>query len=312
MRTGNGRRQPESETVRQTAPIMPRDTVSGRALVMVIAIMSFVAALIVGAVGLVHNAATNWRTDMVREVTIQVRPAQGRDLAADIGKATEIARRTPGVTEARALNREETARLLEPWLGGTVDFAVLPLPRLIAVQLAGREADLSALRATLAREVTTATLDDHRTWSARIAAISDAIVIAGFAMLVLVLAATTFSVSFATRGAVAANRAVVEVLHLLGARDAFIARTFQSHFLAVGIKGGLIGGIAAAALFGLAALLPVLLSHVPAADAAAYLTGQFALDPQGYAAIAGVTGLVAFATALASRLTVRRTLREID
>ncbi len=313
MARNNSRSAQEAGVVRPSAPIVPRDTVTSRALLMVIAIMTFVAALIVGAVGLVRDAATHWRTDMVREVTIQVRPVQGRDLGAEIGKAVEVARRTPGIIDARSLTRDETGRLLEPWLGSGIDLTVLPLPRLIAVRVAEKiEPDLAALRKALAAEVTGATLDDHRGWSARLAAVSDAIVIAGLAVLGLVLIATVLSVSFATRGAVATNRAIVEVLHLVGARHSFIAGTFQRHFLAVGLKGGLIGGAAAAMLFALTGAVPGLLSWIPGGDDAAYLTGQFALNQQGYAGIAGIVVLVALVTMLASRVTVRWTLREID
>jgi cell division transport system permease protein len=310
---GRKRSGQEASVVRPSAPIVPRDTVTSRALLMVIAIMTFVAALIVGAVDLVRDAATHWRTDMAREVTIQVRPVQGRDLAAEIGKAIEVARRTSGVADARSLSREETGRLLEPWLGSGVDLGVLPLPRLIAVRLAEKAApDLAGLRRMLSEEVTGATLDDHRTWSSRLAAVSDAVILAGFAMLALVLIATVLSVSFATRGAVATNRAIVEVLHFVGARDSFIAGTFQRHFLAIGLKGGLIGGGAAAALFALAGLVPGLLYWLPGGEDAAYLTGQFALNQQGYLGIAGIVALVALVTMLASRITVRWTLREID
>jgi cell division transport system permease protein len=304
---------PEANMMRASASIVPRDTATSRALLIVIAIMTFVAALIVGAVGLVRDAATHWRTDMVREVTIQVRPVTGRDLAAEIGKAVEAARRTPGVSSARSLTREETGRLLEPWLGTGVDLGALPLPRLIAVRLDEKAApDLAGLRKTLSTDVAGATLDDHRTWSARLAAISDAVMIAGTVVLTLVLLATTLSVSFATRGAVATNRAIVEVLHFVGARDSFIAGTFQRHFLAVGFKGGLLGGAAAAFLFALTGLAPSILSWLPGGDEAALLTGQFALNGQGYLGIAGIVLLVALVTTIASRITVRWTLREID
>jgi cell division transport system permease protein len=305
--------EPEASLMRPAQSIVPRDTVTSRALVMVIAIMTFVAALIVGAVGLVRDAATHWRTDMVREVTIQVRPIQGRDISAEIGKAIELARRTPGIADARSLTREETGRLLEPWLGSNVELGSLPLPRLIVVRLDGKkEPDLAAMRRTLSAQVAGATLDDHRTWSSRLASISDAIMIAGTSLLILVLVATTLSVSFATRGAVATNRAVVEVLHLIGARNSFIAGTFQRHFLAVGLKGGLIGGATAALLFAVTGIVPNVLSWLPGGDEAAFLTGQFSLDRQGYLGIAGIVALMTLVTTIASRVTVRWTLREIE
>jgi cell division transport system permease protein len=305
--------EPESSLIRPEQSVIPRDSVTSRALLVVIAIMTFMAALIVGSVGLVREAATYWRTDIVREVTIQVRPVAGRDLAAEIGKAVEAARNTPGIADARSLTAEETARLLEPWLGSGVELRALPVPRLVSVRLDGKsEPDLARLRRTLAAEVPGASLDDHRTWSTRLAAISDSILIAGTSVLVLVLLATTLSVSFATRGAVATNRSVVEILHFLGARDSYIAGTFQRHFLVIGLKGGLIGGAAAALLFAFIGIVPSVVSWLPGGDEAAMLTGQFVLTRAGYLGIAGIVVLITLVTTIASRMTVRWTLREIE
>ena len=69
-----------------------------------------------------------------------------------------------------------------------------------------------------------------------------ATVIAGIGILALVIIATIISVSFATRGAMAANRPIVEVLHFVGAGDRYIANRFLRHFLRLGLEGGLIGG----------------------------------------------------------------------
>ena len=98
-------------------PIVPRTTISGRALVAVVAIMTFLASLTTGAVMLVRAAASEWQADVAREVTIQIRPAAGRDIEADIAKAVAIARALPGVAEVRPYSKEESGRLLEPWLG---------------------------------------------------------------------------------------------------------------------------------------------------------------------------------------------------
>ena len=105
---------------------------------------------------------------------------------------------------------------------------------------------------------------------------------------------------------------MVEVLHLIGARNSFIAGTFQRHFLAIGLKGGLIGGAAAAFLFVVTGIVPNVLSWLPGGDEAALLTGQFSLDRQGYLGIAGIVALMTLVTTIASRVTVRWTLREIE
>jgi len=99
-------------------PIVPNTSIAGRSLAAVVAIMTFLAALTTGAVMLIVSAASDWQADVGREVTIQVRPAPGRDLEADVRKAADIARATPGVADVRAFTKQESAQLVEPWLGG--------------------------------------------------------------------------------------------------------------------------------------------------------------------------------------------------
>jgi cell division transport system permease protein len=123
-----------------------------------------------------------------------------------------------------------------------------------------------------------------------------------------VLAAAMMSVMFATRGAMAANRQIIEVLHIIGAKDGFIAAEFQRHFLLLGLKGGAIGGGAAMVLFALFGMM----SHWLGAGDAAALFGTLALGTEGYGAMLGLVVLVAAVTAGTSRLTVRRTLREME
>jgi len=109
---------------------------AGRALVAVIAIMTFLAALTLGAVVLIRATATDWQSEVSREVTIQVRPVPGRDIEGDVKTAAAIAEKQPGVAGVRPYSKTETARLLEPWLGTGLTFDDLPVPRLIVVRIA--------------------------------------------------------------------------------------------------------------------------------------------------------------------------------
>jgi cell division transport system permease protein len=128
----------------------------------------------------------------------------------------------------------------------------------------------------------------------------------------LVLAVTVLSVTFATRGAMATNRPIVEVLHYVGATDGFIAEQFQRHFLLLGFKGGALGGGAAILLFGVSEAVNAWLARSAAGDEIAALFGNFSIGVAGYLAILGQIGLMAMVTALASRRTVNRTLETID
>jgi cell division transport system permease protein len=141
---------------------------------------------------------------------------------------------------------------------------------------------------------------------------SGAIVFAGMAILALVIVATVISVSFATRGAMAANRPIVEVLHFVGAHDSYIANRFLRHFLRLGLEGGLIGVIAAMLVFGFSESIASWFSGTPVGDQFAALLGTFALPGWGYLTLAAQALLIAAVTAWASRRTLFATLDDID
>src|SRR4030081_3813306 len=116
---------------RDETPIVPRTSIAGRALVAVVAIMTFLASLTTAAVMLILASAAEWQSDVAREMTIQVRPGPGRDLDAEVAKAVEIARAAPCITDVRPYTAAEYARLLEPWLRTGATPAALPAPRTI-------------------------------------------------------------------------------------------------------------------------------------------------------------------------------------
>jgi cell division transport system permease protein len=295
---------PHSQT-----PIVPRATIAGRALIAVVAIMTFLASLTIGAVVLVHTAASQWQSDVAREVTIQVRPASGRDLEADVDKAAAVTAAFAGIAEVRPYSKDESLRLLEPWLGTGLKFDDLPLPRIVVVRTApGMSPDLARLRRTLAEQVPAASLDDHRGFVDRMRAMSGAVLAAGIGVLALVLIATILSVTFATHAAMATNRHVIEVLHLIGAKDAFIGEHFQRHFLRLGLKGGAIGGGAALVLFALIQLGNSWFADQAQADQISVLFGGFSVGLLGYVGVLAQVGLIAFVTAATSRRTVNRTI----
>jgi cell division transport system permease protein len=297
---------------RTETPIVPKRSIAGRALVAVVAIMTFLASLTTGAVMLVRTSAAEWQSEVSREVTIQVRPVQGRDLDAEVSRAAEIARATPGIADVRPYSKDESARLLEPWLGGSLSLDDLPVPRMIVIRLQDGGADLSSLRKTLTERVTGATLDDHRAWIERMRAMAQTTIAGGIGVLLLMVAATVLSAIFATRGAMATNRPIVEVLHFIGAKSGFIAKQFQRHFLVLGLEGGLIGGGLAMLVFGIASIAANMSVGMAGSDQLAALFGTFSLSLGGYIAIVAQMVLMAVVTAIASRRTVNRTLEFVD
>src|ERR1700682_5075256 len=265
---------------RNLSPIVPRASIAGRALVALVATITFLASITPCAVLLVSASAAEWQSEVASEITIQVRPVAGRDINRDAAAVAEAMRAQPGIIEIRPFTKEESAKLLEPWLGSGLSLDDLPVPRVIVARVQpGTALDLTALRSRVTQVAPTASVDDHRAWIERMRSMTGATVLAGIGILALVIIATIISVSFATRGAMAANRPIVEVLHFVGAGDRYIANRFLRHFLRLGLQGGVIGGGVAMFTFGFSESIAGWFSGTPIGDQFGAFLGPLALRP---------------------------------
>lgn len=302
-------KRPLPTSLRRNAPLVPVDSAGGQALAAVIAILTFLAALCAGGAELVATSSAQWRSDIAREVTIQVRPSAQRSIDTDVERAVALARQTAGVESAQPFTKQQSERLLEPWLGTGLDFNDLPVPRLIVIKLAQEtRPDFAPLRQALKAQVPGATLDDHALWVSRLSTMANTIIGVGVVLVSLVLLAAGLAVTFATRGAMAGNREVVDVLHFVGANDDFIAKEFQRRFFKLGLRGSAVGAGAAMLLTTALGLVSQSWRASPTGDQLEALFGSFSISWRGYGVVMLIALVVALVTGIVSRLTVRRFL----
>lgn len=302
----------EEDAAAFRSPLVPTDSVAGRSLVIVIAIMTFLAALAAGAALLVSQASVEWRAEASSEASVQVRPTPGRDIEADLATAAELLRKSPGVREAQVYTKAESESLLSPWLGEGLDLSELPTPRMIVVKLDPKERpDLSVLRSELTEAVPNAALDDHRLFLERLGDMARAAVAVSAMIFILIVGAMGIAVASATRAAVATNREIVEVLHIVGAADTFIAREFQRRFLALGFRGALIGGGAAISFLFLARALTHHWRATAGGEQMEAMFGDFSIGVDGVVIILLLAGGIALLTGLLSQAIVFRYLRRL-
>jgi cell division transport system permease protein len=231
------------------APFLPEKEARDVALIFVVAVLCFLACLTAMGVVAADRAARGWTGQLIGEATVIVRPRGGETPDAAAARAAEALSATPGVTEARALEPAKAYDLIRPWLGDVSDLEDLPVPRLVAVTLDSKHpTDAPRLRAALAAQNIDATVDDHSIWIKDIRRAGELVRWLGAGVFLVIAAAAAAVVTFATRAGLAARRDVVEVLHLAGAEDGFIARLFQARFARVAGLAGFLGAGAAAAL----------------------------------------------------------------
>ena len=304
---------PEAAGHDKPSALIPNDTVSGRALTAVIAILTFLACLCAGGGVLLAASTAAWRDAVSREITIQIRPKIGVDADAEVAKVMALVTASPAIASARAPGREETDKALEPWLGSGIDLSQLPIPRLVVATLATRDpAPLAALREAIAAAAPEAAFDDHAVWLSHLSAVGRSLTLFATALFALVVAAIAIAVGFATRAAMAGAREIVEVLHFVGASDGFIVRHFQRYFFRLSAEGTGVGGAAAILLFLFSEAVAARNAATPDGAAMTVLIGSFHLPLAGYAAILGVCALLVLMAGLFSRLVASAHLRVLS
>lgn len=228
------------------APFLPETDSRDGSLTFVVAVLCFLACLTLLALLAAGRAASDWTDQLEGQATVIVRPKANETPDGAAARAAETLAGVDGVAEARALEREKAEALVAPWLGDA-DLSDLPVPRLVAVQLT-REApaDAKALDQALKAQGLDAVVDDHSVWMADIQRAAQMARWAGLGVFGLISIAAAAVVAFATRAGLAARREVVEVLHLSGAEDGFIAGLFQVRFARMAATAGLFGAGGAA------------------------------------------------------------------
>lgn len=288
----------------ETRSVMPAAGATGLSLVLVIAAMCFLASLALGAALSVDRVASDWTNDLAGALTVQIKPSPDTSPEEQIDAVMTVLDRTPGILSAAALSRAETEALLEPWLGVGNVTADLPLPRLVDIRIdASTPPDLAALAADIAAAAPGATLDTHRQWRAELRRAARAASLLAYGILAAVAATTIAIVTFATRAGLSANREVVEVLHLIGARDRFIAAEVQRHFLHLGFRGGLIGLALSVATF--------LALNLTGGGDGLFMLPISGLQPEHYPVLAAVPFAAAAVAVLTARITVMRSLERM-
>ncbi|MBT3237849.1 MAG: FtsX-like permease family protein [Rhodospirillaceae bacterium] len=252
---------------RRTDLQLDRDQLGGF-LPWLIAFMVFLSVLALAGTLALNQLAGRWDTGMSGTLTVQIKPS-AKAIAGGAGakaaraqdekrlrSAVVALKTTSGVASAEALSEQNLLTLLEPWLGGGAVAGDLPLPRLIDVQLErGAEIDMAALQNKLTAVAPGAVIDDHGVWLARLIRLVRTVEALALAVLAFIALATVGTVIFTTRTGLAIHQDAIEVLHLIGAHDSYIARQFAGRALALGLKGGIIGLLLALpTLWGIGAL----------------------------------------------------------
>ena len=281
-----------------------RDTAS-RFVLWLVMVLVFMAALAVTVNSYIGVLLNDWNQSVTGTLTVQIPVAEGGDKVtqAAVNKVIDVLKRHPAVSRAEAVPHAKITELLNPWLGGTAIIEDLPLPALIDVELQDDTPEaLAAVNASIKTAAPQAVIDDHRVWLNRVMGLAKGFSVVALTIMVLVTGALGLTVVFATRASLAEFAQVIEILHVVGAKDGYVAGQFARRALAQGLLGGTAGLALYAPALALVAWLANRVDPEILPNAALPVTHWLML-----AALPLAAGILAMLTA---NITVRRTLSE--
>lgn len=282
--------------------LLPLEDAREAALFFVVGALCFLAALAALTAKSTYGAARAWTAEVEGEYTISLSDAAPQDAQA----ATLLVQSIEGVEGARLLSEAEISALLEPTFGSRGLPADLPVPRLIAVTAAPEAGDIGrALTAALETAGYTAAVDSHSAWAGDVRRMLGTARMVAFGVVALLASTAIAVIAFATHAALLARRDIVDVLHIAGARDRFIARLFERRFWLLGLRAGTVGALVALASVAL------LIAIARSSGNRSGLLPELTLDFPDLAILVITPIIAGLASRIAAGVTVMRALKSV-
>ena len=219
---------------------------NGRALIMVLGVIAFLAALSLLFMLSADRLKRSWQSQLTQSATVQLMIETDAARESKIDSALSILRAKLPEAQIVLVEKQQSDALLQPWLGNVALPDDLPLPVLISVDLfKDHSLDIEALEGALRADGIIARLDDHSRWSNQLSRTGQSVKAISMAVLTLIILAAIAITTFATQASLAAQRDVIRVLVQVGAQDSFVARLFVSQAAQRGFYGALIGALSA-------------------------------------------------------------------
>lgn len=275
-------------------------------IIMVITVFLFSVAL--AGYLLVNSVVDSWNSSISGSLTVQIMPSaeelSEQEAGLRINKVITFFEGRQGVAKVVLMNDAKMQQLMSPWLGNQVDIKSLPLPNLLEVYLTSEQKFDYVSAATDLKEIAPyASIDDHRIWLNRLLKLASSVKMLALTVLIMILTVSVFSIFYATCTSLGIHKDIIEILHIMGAKDDYVARQYAKRGLYIGVCAGVLGVALALGAF---ALL-----HYVAEGMDRGLLGDVSLSFYGWVVLSSLPLWTALLSMVTSYYAVRRTLGKI-
>ena len=212
-------------------------------------IYMYLFIVVLAIVMTINSMASNWEKDIMGSITVQILPVEDESKHVDVKRTQaqtdnvlHFMENISGVEEVRLLDTKTVEKLLTPWLGNKVDISLLPIPQLLDIKLKNdAEINYDEITRGLHKVTPNASIDNHRLWLNKLLKFASSLRNIALAILFMVAVICAFSIYYSARTSLGINRASIEILHIVGAYDDYIARQYARNYAKIGFFAGVMG-----------------------------------------------------------------------
>ncbi len=212
-------------------------------LSVIVAVSVFLFAITLSGVLGINTMFENSKKQVTSNFTVQVLPLPNyEDSRNDLLSVVSFLERYERVTEVSVLSDMELRALLEPWLGNNVDIELLPIPKLLDVKIdSSSPFDYKKLAVRLSEISPQASINDHNLWLSRLLKFINSLKILALTVLLLVALASITAIIYAAQTSLNIHKDIINILHIMGATDKYIALNYVKQITQTSIIAGIIG-----------------------------------------------------------------------
>ena len=287
---------------RRDSPLLPSTDAREAALFFVIGALCFLAALAALTTRGTYKAAEAWGAQIEGDITVVMRDTDRRTAQSVTDRVGGLA----NVFEARLLSQDEVEILLEPSLGPGGLPEGLPIPMLMVVQADMAVGDPSPeIQRLLSEAGIDGDVAGNAGYADNVRGALGVLRLVALSIVALLSATAIAVIAFATHAALLARRDIVDVLHLSGAEDRYIAALFERRFWILALQAGLGGAVAALMVTAL-----IVFTGSGSQGVEAQLLPRLSLDFWDIVILLVTPIAAGLAARMAARLTVLNSLKE--
>lgn len=212
-------------------------------------IYMYLFVIVLALVMAINSMVTNWEKDILGAITIQIIPIEDEHKKIDtdkteeqLNKVLQFVENAKGVKSVNVIDDKTVEKLMTPWLGNKVDISSLPIPQLLDVQLKeDAEINYDEMTQGLHKITNNASIDNHRLWLNRLLKFAASLKTLALCVLIMVTGICAFSIYYSARTSLGINLNFIEILHIIGAKDDYIAKQYAKSYAKIGFFSGIIG-----------------------------------------------------------------------